>query len=188
MTPGLETPVLQSKKITIHVGGSRGSTTASPAPQTGQSSDSGRPDGATNGNRNVPIPLANTSVASFQLDNTRPGPVTTPRPVVGPMPGVGVQHSPAAFPRPNSNAPGVMNVPNGMQGPPQMFQQPYPAHQLQNGHPHPHPAPAPAPAPAPPLYDNKYRAPGRGKPMIKALGHLVASQHVHHTNVSVRRC
>jgi hypothetical protein len=158
MTPGQETPVIGPKKITIHVGGSRSSTAASPAPQVGQSSDLGRPDGAVDGNRSIP-PLANTTSASFQVDHARivPGVIPSPRPsVVGPMPGVGAQQSPVVFPRANGNVPSVMNTPNGMVGTPQNLQQPPPIHQLQNGH------PAPAPLAAPPIYDYKYRAPGRG--------------------------
>lgn len=159
MTPGQETPVMGPKKITIHVGGSRSSTAASPAPPTGQSSDPSRSDAAVDGNRSIP-PLANTTTASFQVDHARamPGGVPSPRPlVVGPMPGVGAQQSPGVFPRVNGNMASAMSTPNGMAIPPQNLQQPPPAHQLQNGH------PAPAPLAAPPIYDYKYRAPGRGE-------------------------
>ncbi|KAK4157748.1 Bromodomain-containing protein [Chaetomidium leptoderma] len=155
MTPGQETPVIASKKITIHVGGSRGSAAASPAPQTGQSSESARPDLAMNVNRTIPLPPANTTSASFQIDNARalPGAVASPRPAIAtPMPGVSAQQPPAAFARPNGNVPGQTNVPNGMVAAAQPFQQSPSVHQLQNGH----------PAPAPPVYDYKYRAPGRG--------------------------
>lgn len=171
MTPGQETPVIGPKKITIHVGGSRGSTTASPAPQTNQSADSGRPDGVLDGNRNTPLPAAITTGASFEVDNSRalPGVVASPRPgAVSPMPGVAVQQPPAAFAIPNGNMPGVANAPNGMSTAGPNLQQPLPAHQLQNGYPHP----APAPAPAPLIHDHKYRAPGRGRSMMEAFGRL----------------
>ncbi len=163
MTPGQETPVMGSKKITIHVGGSRGSTAAaSPAPQVGQSSDLGRSSGATDGTRNVHLPLATTTAASFQVDHaagTLPRAAPSPRPsTVGPMPGVGAQQTPGALPRPNGNVPGAVIGPNGMTPATPNFQPPPPNHQLQNGH------PAPAPLVAPPIYDYKYRAPGRGRP------------------------
>ncbi|KAK4129416.1 hypothetical protein N657DRAFT_640036 [Parathielavia appendiculata] len=161
MTPGQETPVLGPKKITIHVGGSRGSAAASPATQTSQSSDSGRPDGTVDGNRPIPPPAVATTAASFQLDTTRmlPGATAAPRPpVMGPMPTVGAQQTPAVFQRPNGNVAGTMNGPNGMLTPAPNQQQPLPAHQSQNGHPQPTPAPAPVSA----IYDYKYRAPGRG--------------------------
>jgi hypothetical protein len=161
MTPGQETPVLGSKKITIHVGGSRGSTAASPAPQTGRSNDSSRPDINMDANRNVPPALANTTAASFQADNTRvpPGAEASPFPAVGVAPpAVGLQQQPAAtFPLSNGNIPGPVPVSNGMTGPGEPFRPPQ-GQQLQNGPPHP----APAPAPAPPIYDFKYRAPYRG--------------------------
>ena len=159
MTPGQETPVVGPKKITIHVGGSRSSTAASPAPQIGQSGDLGRPGGATDGNRNVPPPLTNTTAASFQVDPARALPGVAPSPrssTAGPMPGIGGPQIPGGFPRPNGNVPGAVGAPNGTPVAIHHFQQPPPAHQLQNGH------PAPAPLVAPPIYDYKYRAPGRG--------------------------
>jgi hypothetical protein len=186
MTPGQETPVLGPKKITIHVGGSRGSAAASPAPQTGQSSDAGRPDGTIDVNRTVPLPAANTTAASFQLDNARmpPGAAASPRPpTTGPVPSVGAQQPPAVFQRPNGNVPGVMNGPNGM-APVHNYQQPFPGPQLQNGHPHPPPAPAPAPA----IYDYKYRAPGRGMYMTNLFYRSAAANMPYHTNIVTRLC
>jgi hypothetical protein len=67
-----------------------------------------------------------------------------------------------------------------MPAPGQAFQ-PMPGHQLQNGHPHP----APAPAPVLPIYDFKYRAPGRGMFMPWSSSHR---KHVHHTNTVTRLC
>ncbi|KAL2135503.1 hypothetical protein VTI74DRAFT_8234 [Chaetomium olivicolor] len=158
MTPGQENPVVGSKKITIHVGGSRGSTTASPAPPTGPTSDATRPDVPMNGNRNIHSPAAATTAAGFQVDSrTVPGAVAPPgSAVAGGMPPVGSQQPPAPFPRPNGNVAGGAHVPNGVTAPGQHLQQPPPGHQLPNGH------PAPAPPPASLIYDFKYRAPGRG--------------------------
>ncbi|KAL2184402.1 hypothetical protein L209DRAFT_757879 [Thermothelomyces heterothallicus CBS 203.75] len=145
MTPGQETPVLGSKKITIHVGGSRSSTAAaSPAPPTGRSSDSG----GTDGNRT--LPPANAAAAGFQGDSAKtvPGAVASPRPAVA-----GAQQAAG----PNGNVPGAVNGTDRAGAPAQSFQQP-PGQQLQNGH----AQSGPTPAPAPPIYDFKYRAPGRG--------------------------
>ena len=175
MTPGQETPVLGSKKITIHVGGSRGSTAASPAPQTGRSNDSNRPDVNMDANRNVPPTLVNTTAASFQVDNTRvpPGAEASLLPAVGVTPpAIGSQQQPAAnFPRPNGNIPGPMAVANGMVGPGQLFRPPQ-GQQLQNGP----PQPAPAPAPAPPIYDFKYRAPYRGRSTVAIFDRLIIAK------------
>lgn len=162
MTPGVETPVAGSKKITIHVGGSRGSTGASPAPQTAQSSDSGRPDSSMDNNRSILPAAASVTGATTQPDKTR-GPAAigaSPSPSgVGAIPGMVAQQSPAVLPRPNGNVPNAVNAPNGSPAPGQHLQQvPAAPNQLQNGH---QPA-APAPVP-PPLYDGKYRAPGRGE-------------------------
>ncbi|EAQ93473.1 hypothetical protein CHGG_01708 [Chaetomium globosum CBS 148.51] len=163
MTPGQETPVLGPKKITIHVGGSRGSTAASPAPQTGRSNDSSRPDVNMDANRNIPPTLANTTAASFQVDNNRvlSGAVASVLPAVGVAPpNLSSQQQPTAgFPGPNGNIPAPLAVANGIAAQP--FQPPQ-GQQLQNGTPHPMPVPVPAPAPAPPIHDFKYRAPGRG--------------------------
>ncbi|KAL2023637.1 hypothetical protein VTK56DRAFT_1794 [Thermocarpiscus australiensis] len=160
MTPGQETPVAGSKKITIHVGGSRGSTAASPAPQTGQSTDPAGPDVATNSNPGVLTPGANTTGASFQVDKARaastPGPSPGPS-AAGAMPGVGTQQPPTALPRPNGNAPSSGNVPNGMPIPGQNNHHAPSVPQLQNGH----TAVAPSAAQQH-LWDKKYRAPGRG--------------------------
>ncbi len=159
MTPGQETPVTGPKKITIHVGGSRGSAAASPAPQTGRAPDLGHPDGPQDVNRAIHPAAPNTTATSFQVDLARggPGAVPSPRPSVAtPMPGMVAQQPPGAFPRPNGHVPGV---PNGMPTPTQNFQPATPGPLLQNGH------PTPAPVPAPPIYDRKYRAPGRGRPI-----------------------
>jgi hypothetical protein len=162
MAPGQETPVVASKKITIHVGGSRGSTAASPAPQTSQPSDSGRPDAATDGSRGLVPAAAATTGGGFQLDNIRPLPtsVASPSPsVAGVAPGIVPPQPSAAFSRPNGTMPGAVNVPQGMLAPGQNTQQPPPAHPHLNGH----SVPAPAPAPVSPIWDYKYRAPGRGR-------------------------
>lgn len=174
MTPGVETPVTGSKKITIHVGGSRGSAGASPAPQTGQSSDSGRLDGSMDNNRNILPPGAGVAGATFQLDKTRglSASAASPSPsMASPMPRVAAQQSPAMLPKQNGN------VPNGVPIAGQHLPQVPPAQQLQNGHP-----PA-APTPTPPLYDNKYRAPGRG-------GYPPATSYMDGTNAATRylRC
>ncbi|KAH6634227.1 hypothetical protein B0J18DRAFT_12148 [Chaetomium sp. MPI-SDFR-AT-0129] len=162
MTPGQETPVPGSKKITIHVGGSRGSTAASPAPQTGRSmSDSSRPDGILDNSRNNSAGPANTTTASFQVDNTKTLPVAvgSPHPIgAGPIAQGGPQPSPPSYARPNDNTQSVPNGINGIPGRGQVFHQPN-GQPIQNGHPHPAPAPAPATTP---IYDFKYRAPGRG--------------------------
>lgn len=162
MTPGQETPVVGSKKITIHVGGSRGSTTASPAPQSGPMSTAARPDFPTSGNQSFPPPAAATTSTILQVDpkalplTAGPPPPAASSGVAGAVP----QQTPAAFPRPNGNlnGPAGANAPNGMTAPVQNLQQPPPGHQLQNGR----PAPAPAPQPVSLIYDFKYRAPGRG--------------------------
>jgi hypothetical protein len=159
MTPGLDTPVVGAKKITIHVGGSRGSTTASPAPQIGQSSELVRPDATVNGNRSFPPPGASTTSANFQVDRARnlPGAGVSPSPsLMGATPNVAAQQSPAVFQRPNGIPPNMMNTPNGVLPSGQNFQ-PLPTPQFHNGH------PATAPAPVPLIWDKKYRAPGRGR-------------------------
>lgn len=174
MTPGQETPVLGAKKITIHVGGSRGSTAASPAPQTARSNDSSRPDINMDANRNVPPTLANATATSFQVDNTRvpPSAEASSFPALGVAPpAIGSQQqAAAAFPLPNGNIPGPMTVANGM-APGQPFRPPQ-GQQLQNGSPHP----APAPAPAPPIYDFKYRAPYRGTSTVADFGRLIMAK------------
>ncbi|KAL2165342.1 hypothetical protein VTH06DRAFT_639 [Thermothelomyces fergusii] len=148
MTPGQETPVLNSKKITIHVGGSRGSTAApSPAPPTGRSSDPGGADG------NRALPPANA--AAGDGSKMAPGAVASPRPAVAGAVPAGAQQAAG----PNGGVPGVVNGANGAGLPGQQSFPQAPGQQpLQNGH----AQSGPAPAPAPPIYDCKYRAPGRG--------------------------
>lgn len=163
MTPGQETPILGSKKITIHVGGSRGSAAASPAPQTGQSSDSGRPDAAMDGVRSVLPPAANTGAPSLQVDGPRPLPGAVESaglPLVSSVSGAAPQQPPAIPPRQNGTAPApvaVVNVPNGTPVPGQNLQPHLSAQHLQNG------LPTPVQFHVPQPWDFKYRAPGRGK-------------------------
>jgi hypothetical protein len=170
MTPGQETPVTGAKKITIHVAGSRGSAGASPAPQTGQSSDSGRPGNAADINRNGVPPGATVANAGSQPD-TLTAPSTSgvpPSPSVsGAMPGMVTQQSPVPLPRSNGMMPNLTNVPNGVSPPAQGLQQASSVPQQPNGH----PVAAAAAPPPPPLYDNKYRAPGRGKLPMTAHCH-----------------
>lgn len=122
-------------------------------------SDSSRPDGILDNSRNNSAVPANTTAASFQVDNTKTLPVAvgSPRPIgAGPMAQGNPQQSPAAFAPPNGS---TQNVPNGINGIPgrgQGFHQPN-GQPIQNGHPHPAPTPA-----ATLIYDFKYRAPGRG--------------------------
>ncbi|KAM7224385.1 Bromodomain-containing protein [Rhypophila decipiens] len=159
--PGQETPVTGPKKITIHVGGSRSSAAPSPAPPTGQSSDSNRTDGpALNGGRSGPLGPG-AGVLPLQLDKTRTGSVASPVPLPMasfPKAESGVQQLPGAPARVNGVGPGTVNRPNGS-----AVQHFAPVQPLQNGHPqHPIAPPAP-PAPAPsPIYDRKLRAPGKG--------------------------
>ncbi|KAK0667707.1 hypothetical protein QBC41DRAFT_323289 [Cercophora samala] len=136
---GQDTPVLGAKKITIHVGGSKGSATGSPAPPTNRSSESG------------PVPPQNsfTTAASFQLDKS----MSLPSAAGSPSPSILAPGPPSMAPRPNGHVPNPMNMMNGQHS------YPGPHYGLQNGH--PPPAPAPAPAPPPPLWDNLFRAPGR---------------------------
>lgn len=160
MTPGPETPVIGSKKITIHVGGSTGSASASPAPQAGQTIDSGRPGSAMGGNRNIPPSGTATTTASFQVDRARavPGSAMSPSPsVMGAIPNTGPQQLPAGYPRPNGQVIPVPNAMNGVPAPGQNFQQFPPTPQGMNGH------PAPVQQPRPLVYDSQFRAPGRGK-------------------------
>lgn len=148
VAPGQETPVAGSKKITIHVGGSRSSAAASPAPPTGQSSDSNRTDGpAVNGGRG-PQP---SGALPPHLDKTKSGSGVSPSPTAGwarPAFEDRGQALPGGQARVNG-APGTVDGPNGSaSGAP-----------LQNGHSQP-----PVAAPPPPLiYDRKLRAPGKGK-------------------------
>lgn len=137
---GQDTPVLGAKKITIHVGGSKGSATGSPAPPTNRSSESGP----------IPPQASFTTAASFQLDK----PMSLPSAGGSPSPPVIAPGPPSMVPRPNGHVPSPMMMMNGQHGYPGSHQA------LQNGH--LPPAPAPAPAPPPPLWDNLVRAPGRG--------------------------
>ncbi|KAL2257528.1 hypothetical protein VTK26DRAFT_9516 [Humicola hyalothermophila] len=156
MTPGAETPVAGAKKITIHVGGSRGSAAASPVPQVGQLSDSGG-QAPVDGNRNLPPPGANTTTGSFQVDKTKAmsGHTMSPSPSLGAaMPNVGAQQAPASYARANGNLPAATNAPNGVPAPGQNLQQFPAAQQGPNGH--------AAAQPKSLVHDSKYRAPGRG--------------------------
>lgn len=158
MTPGQETPAAGAKKITIHVGGSRGSAAASPAPQTGQSSDSGQTDAVVDRSRGVQGPGENTTNASFQPDNK--GRASGSPSAMGATP---AQRSAAVVPRPDGDAPNAMQGPNGIPAPGQNPQQGLNASQLQNGH------AAAAPIPGPLVHDKKYRAPGRGRTLCGNL-------------------
>ncbi|KAK4202506.1 hypothetical protein QBC40DRAFT_276485 [Triangularia verruculosa] len=133
---GQETPVLGAKKITIHVGGSKGSVTGSPAPPN-------------NRRESGPLPQQGpiTTAASFQLDKSM-----SLSAAGSPSPSVVAPGPPNTVPRPNGHVPGPMAMMNGQHNYPGPYQG------LQNGH----PPPAPAPAPPPPLWDNLYRAAGRG--------------------------
>ncbi|KAK4242671.1 Bromodomain-containing protein [Achaetomium macrosporum] len=166
MTPGQETPVVGSKKITIHVGGSRGSTAASPAPQTGQSSDLSRPDAAATGNRDAmpAAAIATGSGSQTGIAGAQPASVASPSPslVGAPMSGVGPQQKPAVPPQPNSNAPGVASGQNGMPAPGQNMQPLVvnDTYRTQSGRLVSMPAPYDAPQDLTWCYP--YRAPGRG--------------------------
>lgn len=157
---GSETPAPSAKRITIHVKDTKSSGAPSPAPQTGQSSDSSRADGGQDINRSFPLPAANTPggpLQHLQLEKARsfstPGASPTP-PFVGVRQEGSAQPSPAMIPRVNGAV--ALNGQNGIgpigQNTPQL---PIGA-PVQNGHP-------PAPPPPPPIYDKKFRAAGRGE-------------------------
>ncbi|KAK3942759.1 Bromodomain-containing protein [Diplogelasinospora grovesii] len=159
VAPGQETPVAAgAKKITIHVGGSRGSAAPSPAPATGQSNDLSRAEGAINRNMTPAGPVA---IAPGQLDKARsmsasgvsPSPSITGTKVEAPN-----GQSPATFSQTNGHvAHNSLNMPNGNPRFQQISERL--GTPLQNGHP---PPVVSAPPPPPPVYDNKYRAPGKG--------------------------
>lgn len=157
VAPGSETPsVTGPKKITIHVGGPRGSAAASPAPPTGQSVDSNHSYGAVNGNRVVP-----SAVAAISQDKARslsasaaPSPAFTQAKLEG-----GIQQSPVPLP-PRAGMNGATMGPGTLTP-----QQPDSA-ALQNGH-----VPVVAPPLPPPIWDKIYRAPGRG--LADALIHSI---------------
>ncbi|KAK0734235.1 hypothetical protein B0T26DRAFT_61084 [Lasiosphaeria miniovina] len=149
MPSGSETPVVAPKKITIHVGGSRGSAAPSPAPPT-QSNDSSRPDGAVDGRAPPPATVPTPGLLAGQPDKaaslSAAGP--SPSPSVPGFKHEGVlQQLPVAIPRSNGAVPMPTNMTNGHAAVVQM-----------NGH----PPPVAAPPPPPPLYDSRIRAPGRG--------------------------
>ncbi|KAK4193472.1 Bromodomain-containing protein [Podospora australis] len=147
VAPGQETPVLPTKKITIHVGGPKGSATGSPAPPTNQSADGATPQAAA-------INPQLEKARSMSISGASPSPSSV-------APGAGP--SPAMAPGLNGNVPRPFNLTNGT-GPTPQGQPIFQPHPLQNGHPAPvaAPVPAPAPPPPPPVWDNIYRAPGRG--------------------------
>ncbi|KAK3354663.1 Bromodomain-containing protein [Neurospora tetraspora] len=161
VAPGSETPSVSGpKKITIHVGGSRGSAAASPAPPTGQSIDSNHSHGAVNGNRVVPsaVPAISQDKARSLSVSAAPSPAVTQAKLEG-----GVQQSPVPLP-PRAGVNGAAVVP-GTATPGLNSQQPGSA-ALQNGH-----VPIVAPPPPPPIWDKTYRAPGRG--LADALIHSI---------------
>jgi len=152
---GQETPTASTKKITIHVKDTKGSTTASPGPLTGQSNDSNQSetggDRRAIGPRLAPAPLAPQHI---QLEKARSASTSgqSPSPsYVSARLDAPIQSSPGIQPRMNGTGP--LGTPNGT----------HPAqnahHQngsLQNGHsPMVH-------VPPPPLYDKPFRSPGRG--------------------------
>jgi hypothetical protein len=119
MTPGQETPGVGSKKITIHVGGPRGSTAASPAPQTVQSSDASRPDAAPNANRDAMPPAAIATGSGSQVGSATAQPVSAVAPpssslVAAPVPGAGPQQQPSVPQQPNMDA--LPPMPTGQNG------------------------------------------------------------------------
>lgn len=160
-----ETPApTATKKITIHVGGSRAQTTASPAPQQAGTPSTATPsEGGPNGNAAprfaAPNGVSGAPLSLPQLDRTRSmsGAVASPSP---PIPGVKQElangQSPAVTPR-LSGAP-----PQPSPFAPPMHTQPQPQFlppgaPVQNGY---HAPPVERPRP---IYNKIKRAPGRGE-------------------------
>jgi len=175
--PGQETPTIGPKKITIHVGGSRGSTAASPAPPTGLSSDSNRTDALVNGNRSIPPPAAapGPGVHPAQLDKSNSLSASASPAVKTAKVEANGQVSPVSFPRINGNGPNVLGVPNGNLAQTSSFQQaPTAAAPLLNGH------AVVAPPPPPRVYNEKRRAPGRGRSLHQTCddGTCANTQHL----------
>ncbi|KAK2068253.1 hypothetical protein P8C59_002902 [Phyllachora maydis] len=166
--------VPMGKKITIHVGGSRGSTAISPVLGASQSGEGSPVDGTTMAASRDPPGARASSVASAAMGPVAPFPpqangaspspsvagvkqetLNRPSPAVLPRP-VGVLDSVAKTLTPAYTASALLPPP-----PPQPQPQPQPPQPVlapvHNGY---HPV-IHAPPP-PPMYDSKFRAPGRG--------------------------
>ncbi|KAK1828548.1 Bromodomain-containing protein [Podospora conica] len=153
---GQETPTASAKRITIHVKDTKGSTTTSPAPLTGQSNDSNLSenggDRRTTGPRLAPAPLAPQHI---QLEKARSASTSgqSPSPsYVSARLDAPIQPGPNMQPRMNGTGPlGTPNGAHAAQNTPQRNGS------LQNGH-----SPMVHAPPPPPLYDQPFRSPGRG--------------------------
>ncbi|KAK5663543.1 hypothetical protein OQA88_3974 [Cercophora sp. LCS_1] len=152
--PGQETPVTGAKRITIHVKDSKSSGAPSPAPPTGQSSESSRADGGQDVSRSFSSTAGTPGLLQHaQLDKARSLSLSgaSPSPSLGPAGQNGsAQPSPAMLPRANGNVPLMNGVAASGQHP--QFAHGVPG---QNGH-------HQAPPPPPPIWDKQLRAPGRG--------------------------
>lgn len=158
------------KKITIHVGGSRAQTTASPAPQNGTPGAATPSDGGANGITAQRIAGPNGASGAPmrlpQLERMRSvsGAVASPSP---PIPGVKQElangQSPAATPRLSGvpPQPSPFGPPGQMQPQAQFLPPGVAPGPLQNGY---HPPPVERPSP---IHNKIKRAPGRGKPPVQ---------------------
>jgi hypothetical protein len=173
--PGQEpVPTATGKKITIHVGGSRGSTAASPALPPSQAGETSSLDGAagrtgTPGTRDpsvgagAPRPAAIAAIPA-KLEGASPSPA---------VPAFKAEPSNHASPALASRANVVTtNGISGVHTPAQPSQQPIPVPPLQNGY------PLPPPAPPVPSYDSKIRAPGRGE-LLESFSHRRGTRLMH---------
>ncbi|OIW28075.1 hypothetical protein CONLIGDRAFT_461062 [Coniochaeta ligniaria NRRL 30616] len=161
------------KKITIHVGGSRAQTTASPAPQSGTPVAATPSDGAMSGiaaqrfagpNGGSGLPM---SLPQLERMRSMSGAVASPSP---PIPGVKQElangQSPAVTPRLSGVPPQPLPFPPPMHMQPQpQFLPPGAPVPVQNGYHHP-----PVERQQP-IYNKIKRAPGRGlsSALIKSL-------------------
>ena len=155
---GQETPSsVHSGKVTIQVGGSRGSAAASPAPATGRSGESHQGDGV-NGVSSLRSTAGQSAIAaqSVQLEKTRSISASgaSPSPSIAAVKQEAThQPSPAAAGQAN----GPTSTPSGQPNGGAATQQNPGATPLQNGY---HLPPA---QPVSTLYSGKYRPPGQGK-------------------------
>lgn len=158
------------KKITIHVGGSRAQTTASPAPQAATPGSATPADGGANGTTaqrfggGSGAPGAPMSVPQLDRMRSMSGAVASPSP---PIPGVKQElpngQSPAATPRLGGAPPQPSPFAPSAHMPPQPQFLP-PGAPVQNGY---HAPPVERPQP---IYNKIKRAPGRGKPATRTAG------------------
>ncbi len=165
MTPGSQDAPASHKKITIHVANTRASPADSSAPQTGGSvSSDGLPNGAPARN---PLSVQNLTLSANVglLDKAKTASTAAPSPspsVAGLKREETARQSPAALPRPTSAAVAPAPTVNNTTGTPVPLLNgngnAYPGVPLPNG--------TPVAAPVVPSYDQKYRAPGKGKSIV----------------------